>query len=53
VGLKGKRVRMPSAEGLTYPGHGTAVKRRSFDEMLHRAALEAGAVSFFARAENR
>jgi geranylgeranyl reductase family protein len=51
VGPKGKRVRMPSAEGLTYPGHGTAVKRSSFDEMLHCAALEAGAVSFSARAE--
>ncbi len=51
VGPTGTRVRMPSAEGLTYPGHGTAVKRSSFDEMLHHAALEAGAVSFSARAE--
>jgi menaquinone-9 beta-reductase len=50
VGPKGKRVRMPSAEGLTYPGHGTAVKRSFLDEMLHGAALEAGAVSFCARA---
>jgi menaquinone-9 beta-reductase len=51
VGPKGKRMRMPSAEGLTYPGHGTAVQRGSFDEMLRRSALEAGAVPFSARAE--
>ncbi len=51
VGPTGRRVRLPSAEGLTYPGHGTAVRRSSFDQTLHRAALEAGAASFSARAE--
>ena len=44
VGPTGRRVRLPSAEGLTYPGHGTAVTRTVFDAMLHDAALEAGAV---------
>jgi menaquinone-9 beta-reductase len=51
VGPTGRRVRMPSAEGLTYPGHGTAVTRTVFDNMLHRAATEAGAISVHARAE--
>ncbi len=51
VGPNGRRVRLPSAEGLTYPGHGTAVTRTVFDDMLHRAATEAGAVPLCARAE--
>jgi geranylgeranyl reductase family protein len=51
VGTTGRRVRLPSADGLTYPGHGTAVTRTVFDEMLHAAAGEAGAVTFRSRAE--
>jgi menaquinone-9 beta-reductase len=50
VGPTGRRVRLPSADGLTYPGHGTAVTRTVFDDMLRRAALEAGAVPFDGRA---
>ena len=50
VGPTGRRVRMPSAEGLTYPGHGTAVTRTVFDAMLHDAATGAGATSVRARA---
>ena len=50
IGPTGRRVRMPSAEGLTYPGHGTAVTRTVFDAMLHDAALEAGAAGVRARA---
>jgi flavin-dependent dehydrogenase len=50
VGPTGRRVRMPSAEGLTYPGHGTAATRTVFDAMLHDAALAAGATSVRARA---
>ena len=38
VGPTGRRVRLPSADGLTYPGHGTAVTRTVFDAMLHAAA---------------
>ena len=50
IGPTGRRVRMPSAEGLTYPGHGTAATRTVFDAMLHDAAVEAGATSVRARA---
>jgi flavin-dependent dehydrogenase len=51
VGPTGRRVRLPSADGLTYPGHGTAVTRTAFDAMLHRAACDAGARPFVGRAE--
>ena len=44
VGPTGRQVRLPSAEGLTYPGHGTSVARTVFDAMLHRAAIEEHAV---------
>ena len=44
VGPAGRRVRLPCGEGLTYPGHGTAVTRTVFDAMLHDAAVEAGAI---------
>jgi geranylgeranyl reductase family protein len=50
VGPTGRRVRMPSAEGLTYPGHGIAVTRTVFDAMLHDTALEAGATALCRRA---
>ena len=42
VGPTGRRVRLPSADGLTYPGHGTAVTRTVFDAMLHAAAVDCG-----------
>jgi len=51
VGPTGRRVRLPSADGLTYPGHGTAVTRTVFDDMLHVAAVGAGATSFHGRAD--
>jgi geranylgeranyl reductase family protein len=51
VGPTGRRMRLPSADGLTYPGHGTAEARTVFDAMLHAAASEAGAVTFSSRAE--
>jgi len=51
VGPTGRRVRLPSAEGLTYPGHGTAMTRTAFDAMLHDAALAAGVIPVTARAE--
>lgn len=43
VGPSGRRVHLPSAPGLTYPGHGQAVPRTVLDGALRRAALEAGA----------
>ena len=43
VGPTGRRVQLPCGEGLTYPGHGTAVTRTAFDSTLHEEALEAGA----------
>jgi geranylgeranyl reductase family protein len=51
VGPTGRRVRLPSADGLTYPGHGTAVTRTVFDAMLHAAACDAGATPFVGRAQ--
>ena len=51
VGPTGRRVRLPSADGLTYPGHGTAVARTVFDALLHTAACDAGATPFVGRAE--
>jgi geranylgeranyl reductase family protein len=51
IGPTGRRVRLPSADGLTYPGHGTAVTRTVFDALLHAAACDAGATPFVGRAE--
>ena len=51
VGPTGRRVRLPSGEGLTYPGHGIAVTRVDFDAMLHDAAAAAGATTLRDRAE--
>jgi geranylgeranyl reductase family protein len=50
VGPTGRRVRLPCGEGLTYPGHGTAVMRRTFDSVLYESALEAGATPVRAHA---
>ena len=52
VGPTGRRVRLPSAAGATYPGYGTSVARTRFDAQLHAAALEAGAVALSARADS-
>lgn len=46
IGPTGRRVRLPCAEGLTYPGYALAVPRRQFDAALRDAALAAGAVPF-------
>jgi geranylgeranyl reductase family protein len=50
VGPTGRRVRLPCGEGLTYPGHGTAITRTVFDSMLHEVAVEAGATPVFGQA---
>lgn len=51
VGPTGRCVQLPCADGLTYPGHGTAIMRTVFDAMLHGAAVGAGATQFVGRAE--
>ena len=50
VGPTGRRVQLPCADGLTYPGHGTVVRREVFDAMLHDAAVASGATPFVGRA---
>jgi geranylgeranyl reductase family protein len=50
VGPNGRRVRLPCGEGLTYPGHGIAVARTTFDAMLHDVAVQAGATPVHAQA---
>lgn len=43
VGPTGRRVRLPSFDGRTYPGRARAVTRAVLDGHLREAALEAGA----------
>lgn len=50
VGPTGRRAQLPCGEGLTYPGHGTAVTRTDLDSMLHDVAVEAGATPVHGRA---
>jgi menaquinone-9 beta-reductase len=50
IGPTGRRARLPCGDGLTYPGHGTAVMRRTFDAMLHDSAVQAGVTPVHARA---
>lgn len=52
IGPSGRRIRLPSAEGNTYPGHGIAVARTSFDAILSGEAEKAGAVRVVGRAED-
>jgi flavin-dependent dehydrogenase len=51
VGPTGRRVRLPSAAGLTYPGHGLVANRSAFDASLQSAATAAGAVPITGRAD--
>ena len=51
VGPTGRRVRLPSAVGHTYPGHGITITRVAFDASLQNAAIEAGAIPFTGRAD--
>jgi menaquinone-9 beta-reductase len=50
VGPTGRRVRLPCRPGMTYPGHGFAAPRASFDETLQAEAGTAGAEVFVGRA---
>src|SRR5947209_15504509 len=49
VGPTGRRVRLPCWEGDTYPGYGFALPRARFDNLLHEAAVAAGAEPVAAR----
>ena len=51
VGPTGRRVRLPGAPGLTYPGHGLAATRSAFDASLHQAAVASGATPVLGRAD--
>ena len=51
VGPTGRPGATPCADGLTYPGHGTVVRREVFDAMLHDAAVASGATPFVGRAD--
>ena len=51
VGPTGRRVHLPNAAGLTYPDHGLAARRASFDMLLRAAAVDAGAVPILGRAD--
>ena len=42
VGPARRKLRLPCFEGITYPGHGVAVPRRTLDGWLARKALDAG-----------
>jgi geranylgeranyl reductase family protein len=46
-----RRVRLPSSEGITYPGHGRVIPRAQLDALLHDEAQRCGATSFTGRAE--
>jgi geranylgeranyl reductase family protein len=50
VGPTGRRVLLPCRPGRTYPGHGLAVPRASFDALLRDAAVSAGAVPLIGHA---
>jgi menaquinone-9 beta-reductase len=43
VGPTGRRVRLPTRAGVTYPDHGLAIPRVDFDAWLREAAIAAGA----------
>jgi geranylgeranyl reductase family protein len=51
VGPTGRRVRLPSAPGTTYPGYGISVTRTVLDAAIRDAALGAGAEARLGRAD--
>jgi menaquinone-9 beta-reductase len=51
VGPSGRRVVLPCADGLSYPGRARAVTRVAFDDALRAAALDAGATEVSGRAD--
>ena len=53
IGPTGRRVRLPSGEGLTYPGYGRAITRTELDRALHDIAVAEGAVPVQGRADTQ
>jgi geranylgeranyl reductase family protein len=51
LGPGGRRVRLPSFAGLTYPGHARVIPRVRLDAFLYDEAQRSGATSFTGRAE--
>jgi len=51
VGPARRKLRLPCFEGITYPGHGVAVPRRTLDSWLAQKALDAGARAVTGRVE--
>jgi len=51
VGPTGRRVLLPSFDGVDYPGRARAVTRTVFDDALRSAALDAGATAHEGRAD--
>lgn len=49
IGPTGGRVLLPAVSGRTYPGEAWSIPRKRFDEVLYRAALDAGAEPITAR----
>ena len=50
VGPTDRRVALPNAPGLTYPGYGLAIPRAELDDILRDAAVATGATPFQGRA---
>ncbi len=51
LGPGGRRVRLPSFVGLTYPGHARVIPRVRLDALLYDEAQRAGATPFTGRAD--
>src|SRR5450759_2276430 len=49
IGPSGGRVVLPAVPGRTYPGTAWALPRKTFDDVLYRAAIGAGAEAITAR----
>ena len=52
VGPTGRRVMLPARAGLTYPNHGLAITRLTFDAWLRDAAVAAGAEPVVGRVDS-
>jgi flavin-dependent dehydrogenase len=51
IGPSGGRVVLPAVSGRTYPATAQALPRKSFDDVLYRAAIDAGAEAITARVQ--
>jgi geranylgeranyl reductase family protein len=51
VGPGGRRVRLPSSAGISYPGYAHVITRARFDSLLYDEAQRSGAIPFVGRAD--